>query len=71
MCCAGGVNPAPTRNQKQIPHTVRQKRAIGFGMTSDPLPTAATSIAAARNVLASRGRQFDASGGVQKAASYS
>ena len=28
-----GVNPAPTRNEKQIPHTVRQKRATGFGMT--------------------------------------
>jgi len=27
------VNPVPTRNQKQIPHTVGQKRATGFGMT--------------------------------------
>gem|GEM_PF-5639977 len=67
----GRGEPRPYEKQKQIPHTVRQKRAIGFGMTSDPLPTAATSIAAARNVLASFERKFDASGGVQKAASYS
>jgi len=28
-----GVNPAPPRNEKQIPHTVRQTLATGFGMT--------------------------------------
>src|SRR5579859_2513519 len=32
-CRAGEVIPVPTGNEKQIPHTVRQTRATGFGMT--------------------------------------
>ena len=48
-CRAGGVIPVPTRNQKQIPHTVRQTRAIGFGMTDITRGDVATHVSRGRS----------------------